>query len=99
MTDTWENVREQEKQLEAEVSALMLLWKGLLPAESCPSSSELLEWRRKFAYRVMTKAINSAHEWCREHRDLTHQQIARTAYVYMVNRTNKETQCQRTTTT
>lgn len=90
MTETSEQVRQQEKQLDAEVSALMLLWKGLLPTESCPSSTELLEWRRKFSYVVMTKAINSAHEWCRTHRNLTHRQIALTTYAYMVNRTKKE---------
>lgn len=90
MIETWEEVRRQENQLDAEVSALMLLWQGLLPAESCPSSTELLEWRRKFSYAAMTKAINSAHEWCRTHRHLTHRQIARTANAYMVNRTKKE---------
>jgi hypothetical protein len=93
MTEAWEQVRQhvnREKQLEGEVSALMLLWKGLLTTESCPTSTELLEWRLKSSYRVMTKAINWTHEWCRTHRSLTHQQIARTAYVYIVNRTNQE---------
>ena len=100
MTDTWENVREQEKQLEAEVSALSLLWKGALASESCPASTELLKWRRKFSYKIMTQAISLAQEWCRTHRNLTHQQIARTAYVYMVNRTNEErTKWQKTTKT
>jgi len=100
MTETWEQVRQQEKQLDAEVSVLMRLWKGLLPSDSCPSSNQLLKWRREFSYKVMTQAMNLAQDWCRTHRDLTPQQIARTAYVHMLNRTNEErTRCQKTTKT
>jgi hypothetical protein len=98
MTKTWEQVRDEEKQTAAEVSALILLWKGLLTTESCPTATELLKWRRRFSYTIMTKSIYSAQEWCRNRRNLTHQQIARTAYVYMLNRTNQEvTKCQKTT--
>lgn len=100
MTEMWEHVREQERQMEAEVSALILLWKGLLTIESCPTSVEMLNWRRKFSYKIMTKAMYSAQEWCRNHQNLTQQQIARTAYVYMLNRTNKEkAECRKTAKT